>query len=187
MSELELPPQERVDLFDKNLKFLRLLHEDHPNVYLVEQKNKPYVFKWGELGNFNGKAKEANFEAVSLELLAGLDGVPRLHEDYGLKGGYLALLKEFVPGRVLDRVFFDGDLDEQILFDKLENLLNDFQARGVVLVDVHDENILVTPKNQPYFVDFGGVFFSGEKNLYAEEFSLALDDLESMFYAWRSE
>lgn len=82
-----------------------------------------------------------------LQLLQGVEGVPRLIGPYGTIG----LMYEYIEGQSLDEARQVPD----DFFDRLEEVLGRVHGRGVVYVDANKRgNILVGDDGSAYMVDF---------------------------------
>ena len=95
----------------------------------------------------------ARHEMQLLQLLAGLNGVPKLAGDVIVNGRRLgnAVARDYIEGHPL------GDREEvnQSFFPTLEAMLRAMHSRKIAYVDLHKrENILVDEVGDPYLIDF---------------------------------
>ncbi|WP_223167492.1 class III lanthionine synthetase LanKC [Nonomuraea sp. SYSU D8015] len=115
-------------------------------------------------------------EAWALRKLAGVRGVPQLHDEFTM-GGHHFLAQEFVEGEPLTVWIAvnhpwatmaeptPGDLADYTrkaarVVDSLTALLEEIHARGVVFGDLHLGNVMVTPEGTAALVDFELAFDS---------------------------
>ncbi len=94
-------------------------------------------------------------EAGAYRRLEGLPGIPAFLG----RPDRQAIVLEFVPGRTLAEVG-RGEL-APAFFDRLERLVCDMHARGVVHGDLHHRDVIVGPSGQPHLVDFSTSLVSG--------------------------
>jgi tRNA A-37 threonylcarbamoyl transferase component Bud32 len=115
-------------------------------------------------------------EKWALERLAGLDGIPALVDTFEA-GGHHFIAEEYVEGQplhvwcaihhpwVVDAHATDADLAHFTrraveIVNRLERLMAEIHARGVVFGDLHLGNIIVRPDDTPALVDFELAFDS---------------------------
>jgi len=90
--------------------------------------------------------------------LAGIQGIPKAME----RIDRFAFSMEFVPGKPLKR----GESLPLSFFSDLERILEEIHSRGVFHLDLrHKGNILVSPKGEPFLIDFNSSFSFNEKGL----------------------
>ncbi|MCO5991918.1 class III lanthionine synthetase LanKC [Actinoallomurus rhizosphaericola] len=108
-------------------------------------------------------------EHEMLERLAGIDGVPAVH-DYFTLGDHEFLVQEFVEGRPLNTFFaerhplLDPEPDPDRIaeytawalkiYEGTERVVEAVHARGVVFNDLHMFNIMVRPDDTVALIDF---------------------------------
>jgi RIO-like serine/threonine protein kinase len=102
---------------------------------------------------FYGRLTLGN-EARAYERLAGIPGIPACP---GLKTRDILEI-EYIQGSPLSRLK-PGSVDECV-FERLARLLQAMHSRGVANGDVHRANILVTPGNEVYLIDFAHAWIS---------------------------
>jgi RIO-like serine/threonine protein kinase len=87
-------------------------------------------------------------EKTALEILTGLEGIPRLVAHDAASG---VLVRAFVPGEPLSQA---RALPENF-FDELDALVEAVHARGICHNDLHKEqNVLVGEDGRPWLLDF---------------------------------
>jgi len=182
MSKRNLKPQGLVDLFDSNLKVFEIFKCAHPDVqvYRVQRNGEDFVFKYGW---------QAEFEANALDRIGVMQGVPKLFEVYERKCAHSALLREYIPGILLQDYFLQSLALGDIHADIHQILLNSHR-RDCALRDVKAKNFIIREDKKPFFVDFGVAHLKKPKNipyfdkLCDEDFRLLrfmFEDLECTF------
>ncbi|OON80595.1 class III lanthionine synthetase LanKC [Streptomyces tsukubensis] len=113
-------------------------------------------------------------ERATLERLAGLDCVPRLHGTFVL-GDHHFLVEEFVPGTTLNTVFArrfplaEADVDAgrltehvawaQRMYTLVERAVHAVHARGIAIGDLHLSNVMVSEdESSVVLLDFEAAF-----------------------------
>ncbi|BFV60596.1 class III lanthionine synthetase LanKC [Kitasatospora sp. CMC57] len=110
-------------------------------------------------------------EREALKRLGGLDCVPVLYDKFVL-GDHHFLVEEFIEGKTLNEQFLDRyplvslEPDDAAFADytswavdvvrQVEEAVAAVHARGVVVGDVHPDNILVRPDGRVALIDFEG-------------------------------
>jgi tRNA A-37 threonylcarbamoyl transferase component Bud32 len=108
-------------------------------------------------------------ERDMLKQLAGIDGVPAVH-DYFTLGDHEFLVQEFIEGRPLNTFFaerhplLDPEPDPERVaeytawalnvYESTERVVEAVHARGVVFNDLHMFNIMVRPDDTAALIDF---------------------------------
>ncbi len=93
-------------------------------------------------------------EARAYGLLQDVPGIP---ECLGLKGRD-SLVIEYIEGRLLSS-FKRGHVGPEV-FDRVDEIVKRVHARGVVLVDLHRSNIIITAQGDVFLIDFAFALFA---------------------------
>ncbi|MDC0766350.1 class III lanthionine synthetase LanKC [Streptomyces sp. HD] len=117
-------------------------------------------------------------EAEALERLRGLDCVPELLDHFVL-GEHHFLVEEFIEGQTLNSLFVDqyplvlpqadvthtGGYTSWALdmLDEIEQAVAAVHGRGVIIGDLHSDNMLVRPDGHVVLIDFEGAADSAER------------------------
>lgn len=117
-------------------------------------------------------------EREALERLRGLDCVPALVDHFVL-GEHHFLVEEFVEGPTLNSLFVDryplvlpqaDDTDiagytswALDMLDQVERAVAAVHGRGLVIGDIHPDNMLVRPDGRVVLIDFEGVLDAAEQ------------------------
>lgn len=91
-------------------------------------------------------------EIVVYKQMKNYDFIPKLYE-HGV--GYIVI--EYIEGLTLqDKIREEGfDFSDESFWTQLFSILEAFKNEGLEVVDLHDENIIITPDNKVYVIDFG--------------------------------
>ncbi len=157
--EIKIDEKDReiIDNFDSNLEIISKLCPSCVPVYRVRKgSGKDFVMKFTPVKEnsnyFDGLLKEVD----ALKRLSSLSIVPSIVEDYGIKDGYLALGKNYVPGTFWLRSYNDNTK----LVSKLKEGINLIHNFGVGLLEINARNLKVNlSKNKVSFIDLGNVSF----------------------------
>ncbi|MFE9023649.1 class III lanthionine synthetase LanKC [Streptomyces sp. NPDC007808] len=168
-------------------RVLRALHfSNGGGVYLAERlsDNRQVVLKEARPGaglDMSGRdaVERLERERWALERLAGIPGIPRLHDSFQADGHHF-LAMEHMAGDVLwlwlatyhPMVHFGTGRAEEAAYtaravdvaDRLEALLAAAHERGVVFGDLHPGNVLITPDGELSLIDFEAAFEASEES-----------------------
>jgi len=127
----------------------RVEWEGH-TLMVKDVKDKHFLFRW-TLGFYLIEK-----EWTIYSRLAGIQGIPRVIE----RIDRFTFAMEFVPGRPIQR----GESLPPSFFSRLEGILKEIHARGIVHLDLrHKGNILVSDRGEPFLVDFNSSVSFNEK------------------------
>ena len=126
-------------------------------------KSVPHAGGRAILKDFSGKSWPVRLfgrvqirrEARALNRLRGMKGIPALHG----RVTKLGLLMEKVEGERITRWCHEHPGEVTEMFERLDGLVSQMHARGVVHVDLRKrDNILISPDGQPHVIDFNASF-----------------------------
>jgi serine/threonine protein kinase len=153
--------QDLVDIIDPSLGFKQNLmkYNDRP-VYQVERDGALYVLKIFD-NNDDWQRQHIEHEKMVLIGAKKISGITHLVHDYGVIGGYNAILKEFAEGEDLSQL--GGKLTNPILKSHLEENVNELHKMGVAQLELHPKNIVIGPNERSAkIVDLGYCRFKNE-------------------------
>lgn len=126
------------------------------DIFLLEIEGKEYVLK--DIINRPRLIKETfgkrliEREWRVYKQLQGITGIPKIYK----KIDPSAFVMEYIPGMRISRRRHSGMEPE--FFVKLKNIVREMHERGVTHGDIRRKNIMITPDNEPYIIDFAGAF-----------------------------
>lgn len=162
--------------FDPALKYM---HEFRENVYQVQKDGQLYILKAPrDLRRAGAPVEGLNREIEALRRAEGIDGVARLVQQYD-SDGMPAILKTYFDGQcMMDTQGFRLTRD---MYIQLMDITKMMHGRGVAYLDLHSENILVSPDGQVGLTDFDVCDIRGQ--ISERKFEMRKnDDLERLRY-----
>lgn len=129
---------------------LKLIQKDDDLAIVKDYQRTPFVFR-STIGAWL-IGREYKFHRK----LAGINGVPRIHQ----KLDRYANIFEYIDARPIERS--DHDILADRFFEKLRMKIERIHTRGVVHLDLsHKGNILVSKGGEPVIIDFNSGFYVG--------------------------
>lgn len=164
-----LKPKKLIKLVDPSLKYVERINRRRINpIYLVKSKHGLATLRMSPYHLIN-----LDTEKTALKMLEGVEGVPQFYDSYQKRGLYNAILKEHVIGKNLDK--FDNKKDPE-LQEKIEKLFSNMISKGVIILDPHEKNIIISKTwskgTQAHITDFEEAVFSVQSDFkdYADIF-----------------
>jgi len=126
-----------------NLEIVGPLVRKRPNVLHVRRNGTDMVLKMGEKGSIG-------IERAVLERTTDSEGYTPMISDWFVVDNYAGVLKEFIEGRTLER----NERLTQRQYSHLKGAVKYLHGKGVYFLDIHPENVLITPECVPRLFDF---------------------------------
>ena len=143
-------------------------HDERTGQRVVLKEARPYA---GLTADGADAVTRQSREREALERLSGLDCVPALLDHFVL-GEHHFLVEEFVEGQTLNSLFIDryplvkprvDDADTSRytswaldMLERVERAVDAVHDRGLIIGDLHSDNMLVRPDGRVVLIDFEG-------------------------------
>ena len=159
---------EIISRIDSSLLYIRDLKPSSVSVYEVERGGSNYVLKVAKASHEWG-LKHIEREGEILALANDVPWITHLIQKYNLAGqSGLAILKEYFDGQSLLKSELDFISDTKVQ-SKLEGSVRDLHSLGIARLDLHHQNIVLSPnRDEARIIDLGYGLFS--KSLSSSKF-----------------